>query len=57
MAQQKRTLRTFYEDALSDCMRKAILFSPKYLTPVERKSYKRAWGGHTPIKTLIAQTV
>ncbi|WP_172823776.1 hypothetical protein [Paracoccus aminovorans] len=57
VAQQKRTVRTSYEDEPSDYVRSAILYSPKYLTVVEKKTCKRAWGGHNAINTLIAQTI
>jgi Reverse transcriptase (RNA-dependent DNA polymerase) len=57
VAQQKRTVRTSYEDEPSDYVRSAILFSSKYLTVVEKKTCKRAWGGHNAINTLIAQTI
>lgn len=56
-AQQKRAVRTSYEDEPSEYVRSAILFSSKYLTPVERRTCKRAWGGHNLINTLIAQTI
>lgn len=56
-AQQKRTVRTSYEDEPSDYVRSAILFASKYLTTVEKKTCKRAWGGHNNINTLIAQTI
>lgn len=55
--QQKRTVRTSYEDEPSDYVRSAILFSSKYLTTVEKNTCKRAWGGHSVINTLIAQTI
>jgi len=55
--QQKRTVRTSYEDEPSDYVRSAILFSSKYLTAVEKNTCKRAWGGHNAINTLIAQTI
>jgi len=57
VAQQKRTVRTSYEDEPSDYVRSAILFSSKYLTGVEKRTCKRAWGGHNAINTLIAQTI
>lgn len=57
VAQQKRTVRTSYEDEPSDYVRSAILFSSKYLTAVEKRTCKRAWGGHNAINTLIAQTI
>jgi len=57
VAQQKRTVRTSYEDEPSDYVRSAILYSSKYLTAVEKKTCKRAWGGHSSINALIAQTI
>jgi len=54
VAQQKRTVRTSYEDEPSDYVRSAILYASKYLSTVERKTCKRAWGGHNAINTLIA---
>lgn len=57
VAQQKRTVRTSYEDEPSDYVRSAILYSSKYLTLVEKKTCKRAWGGHSAINTLISQTI
>lgn len=56
-AQQKRTVRTSYEGEPSDYVRSAILFSSKYLTTAEKKTCKRAWGGHNAINTLISQTI
>jgi hypothetical protein len=56
-AQQKRTVRTSYEDEPSDYVRSAILFASKYLTADDKKTCKRAWGGHNAINTLIAQTI
>jgi len=55
--QQKRTVRTSYEDEPSDYVRSAILFAAKYLTAVEKNTCKRAWGGHNAINTLISQTL
>ncbi|MEC3910057.1 reverse transcriptase domain-containing protein [Sphingobium sp. CR2-8] len=57
VAQQKRTVRTSYEDEPSDYVRSAILYSSRYLTAVEKKTCKRAWGGHNAINMLIAQTI
>jgi retron-type reverse transcriptase len=55
--QQKRTVRTSYEDEPSDYVRSAILFAAKYLTAAEKNTCKRAWGGHNAINTLISQTL
>jgi len=57
VAQQKRTVRTSYEDEPSDYVRSAVLYSSKYLTTAEKKTCKRAWGGHNAINTLIAKTI
>jgi hypothetical protein len=56
-AQQKRAVKTSYEDEPSDYVRTAILYSSKYLTAVERKTCKQAWGGHGNISTLISKTI
>ncbi|SEP26674.1 Reverse transcriptase (RNA-dependent DNA polymerase) [Salinihabitans flavidus] len=57
VAQQKRTVRTSYEDEPSDYVRSAILYSSRYLTAVEKKTCKRAWGGHSEINALIAKAI
>jgi hypothetical protein len=57
VAQQKRAVRTSYEDEPSDYVRGAILFSSKHLTIAEKRTCKRAWGGHNAINTLIAQSI
>ncbi|WP_460452522.1 reverse transcriptase domain-containing protein [Alsobacter sp. SYSU BS001988] len=56
-AQQKRTVRTSYEDEPSEYVRSAILFSSRYLTVVEKKTCKRAWGGHNAINGLISLSI
>lgn len=55
-AQQKRAVRTSYESEPSDYVRSAILYAARYLTAPERKTCKRAWGGHDSINALIVQT-
>jgi hypothetical protein len=57
VAVQKRTVRTSYEDEQSSYVRSAILFSSKYLTAADRKTCKRAWGGHSAINTLIGKSI
>ena len=57
VAQQKRTVRTSYEDEPSDYVRSAILYSSRYLSLVEKKTCKRAWGGHSEINALIAKAI
>ncbi|MCT7375894.1 RNA-directed DNA polymerase [Chelativorans salis] len=57
VAVQKRAVRTSYEGEQSDYVRSAILYASKYLSTVERKTCKRAWGGHGAINTLIAKAI
>lgn len=57
VAQQKRALRTSYEGEPSDFVRSAILYSSRYLTNAEKRTCKRAWGGHNAINALIVQTI
>jgi hypothetical protein len=57
VAVQKRAVRTSYENEQSDYVRSAILFSSKYLSVVERRTCKRAWGGHNLINTLISKAI
>jgi hypothetical protein len=54
---QKRTVRTWYESEQSDYVRSAILYSSRYLSAVERKTCKRAWGGHSPVNALISSAL
>jgi len=57
VAVQKRAVRTSYEGEQSEYVRSAILFSSKYLNATERKTCKRAWGGHSAINTLISKAI
>ncbi len=54
---QKRAVRTWYESEQSDYVRSAILYSSRYLSAVERKTCKRAWGGHGPVNALISSAL
>jgi hypothetical protein len=54
---QKRAVRTSYEGEQSEYVRGAILFASKYFSVVERRTCKRAWGGHSSINTLIANAI
>jgi hypothetical protein len=56
-AQQKRMVRTSYEEEPSDYVKSAILYSSRYLTIADRRTCKRAWGGHNEINSLISQTI
>jgi hypothetical protein len=57
VAVQKRTVRNSYEGEQADYVRSAILFASKYFSPVERRTCKRAWGGHSAINTLITRAI
>lgn len=54
---QKRAVRLEYENEPSDYVRGAILYAARYLTGVEKRTCKRAWGGHNEINALIATTI
>lgn len=54
---QKQAVRTSYESEQSDYVRSAILYAARYLSTAEKKTCKRAWGGHSAINTLIAKTI
>ncbi len=56
-ATQKRAVRTSYEDEPSDYVRSAILYSARYLTPADRRTCKRAWGGHGSVNALISKSI
>ena len=56
-AQQKRAVRTSYESEQSSYVRSAILYSTKYFPPAERRTCRRAWGGHSWTNTLIAEAI
>jgi hypothetical protein len=57
VAVQKRTVRTSYENEQSEYVRSAILYASRYLSLAERRTCKRAWGGHSAINTLIAKAI
>lgn len=57
VAVQKRAVRTSYEGEQSDYVRSAILYASRYLSVVERRTCKRAWGGHSAINTLISKAI
>jgi len=57
VATQKRAVRTWYENEPSDYVRSAILYSAKYLPTADRKTCKRAWGGHDPVNALISKVI
>lgn len=54
---QKRAVRQEYENEPSDYVRSAMLYAARYFTNVEKRTCKRAWGGHNEINALIAGTI
>ncbi|WP_420563782.1 reverse transcriptase domain-containing protein [Thalassobaculum sp.] len=57
VAVQKRAVRTSYEGEQSEYVRSAILYASRYLSLAEKKTCKRAWGGHNSINTMIAKAI
>lgn len=57
VAVQKRAVRTSYEGEQSEYVRSAILYASKHLSVAERRTCKRAWGGHNAINTMIAKSI
>jgi hypothetical protein len=56
-AQQRRAVRLAYEDEPSPYVRAAILYSARHFTEAERRTCLKAWGGHSMVNALIAQTL
>jgi hypothetical protein len=54
---QKRAVRLAYEGEPSMYVRAAILYSSKYFTTAEKRTCRRAWGGHNTLNSLITQTI
>ena len=54
---QKRAVRLEYENEPSDYVRSAILYAARYFTGAEKRTCKRAWGGHNEINALIANAI
>jgi hypothetical protein len=57
IATQKRSVRTHYEQEPSEYVRGAILYAARYFEAAERRTCKRAWGGHNLINSLITKTI
>ena len=57
IATQKRSVRTHYEQEPSEYVRAAILYSARYFETAERRTCKRAWGGHNLVNSLITKTI
>ena len=55
--QQKRIVRTTYENESSGYVQAAILYSSRYFPSPERRSCIRAWAGHNFTNTLVAEAV
>lgn len=56
-ANQKRAVRQAYENEQSSYVRSAILYSSRYFTTAEKKTCKRAWGGHSYVNALISKSI
>jgi hypothetical protein len=54
---QKRAVRLAYEDEPSMYVKAAILYASKYFTTAEKRTCRRAWGGHSELNALIAQSI
>jgi hypothetical protein len=54
---QKRTVRLEYENEPSEYVRSAILYSSRFFTKLERKTCKKARGGHGDVNSLIAKVI
>jgi len=54
---QKRSVRLEYETEPAEYVKGAILYAARYFTTAEKKSCKRAWGGHNTVNTLISQAM
>lgn len=57
IATQKREVRLSYENEPSEYVRSAILYSARFLTTPEKRTCKKAWGGHSFVNTLIAHSI
>lgn len=54
---QKRAVRLAYENEPSDYVRGAQLYASRYFTTAERRTCRRAWGGHSTLNALISQAL
>ena len=54
---QKRAVRLAYETEPSMYVRGAILYASRHFVTAERRTCRRAWGGHSPLNALIAQAI
>lgn len=54
---QKRAVRLAYEGEQSSYVRAAILYASRYFTTAERRTCRRAWGGHNAVNALISQAL
>lgn len=54
---QKRAVKLEYENEPSDYVRSAILYASRFLPTAEKRTCKKAWGAHSTVNALIAQTI
>lgn len=55
--QQKMAVRLRYENEPSEYARAAILFAAQFFSTADKRTAKRAWGGHSGINALIAEAI
>lgn len=55
--QQKMAVRLRYENEPSEYVRSAILFSSQFFSLADKRTAKRAWGGHSAINAMIADAI
>ena len=55
--QQKRAVRLRYENESSEYVRSAILYSAQFFAQADKKTAKRAWGGHSAINAMISEAI
>lgn len=56
-AEKKRFLASQYSNEPSDYVRSAILYASQFFPASQRGSCIKAWGGHSKINSLIANTI
>jgi len=56
-ATQKRAVKVRYENEPAGYVREAILYTSRYFPPAEKRTCKKAWGGHSVVNSLIAQAM
>lgn len=55
--QQKRSVRLRYENEPSEYVRAAILYASQFFAVADKRTAKRAWGGHSSINAMISEAI